>query len=163
MDYARALLLTAGCLGWTITPAPAGNDREPADRTQRRAGSFIPARLRHIETPELRRMILERDDPGKSFSLVDLRSEASYAQGALPGAVNTPLKKLTFVAEKLFSPTEPIVLYGYSAQDKASVNAVVLLANKGYCNISFYDGGYAGWTAAASSEPTQTGALDEQK
>lgn len=153
-------MVVAGCLVSVTACIPACAESAPADNVQRRAGVFLPSQVDHIGGVELRRLIRERDDLGKVFHLVDLRNEADHAQGAIPGAVNVPLKKLSFVAEKRFGLSEPIVLYGYSADDRASINAVVLLANKGYRNISFYDGGYADWKAAEALEQTGTGAAD---
>lgn len=148
------------CLALSVRCPAALAESVQADNVERRTGVFLPAHLRHIERGELERLIRERDEQGKSFHLVDLRNEADHAKGALPGAVNVPLKKLRFVAEKRFGPAELIVLYGYSTADRASVNAAVLLANKGYRNVSYYDEGYAGWAASAASEPTGTGVDD---
>lgn len=160
MGRARTLVLVAGCLAQAFWCTASVAESVQAENIERRTGVFLPSHLRHIERGELKRLIRERDEQGKPFHLVDLRNEADHAGGALPGAVNVPLKKLSFVAEKRFGMTEPIVLYGYSTVDRASVNAAVLLANKGYRNVSYYDEGYAGWTASAVSEQTATGADD---
>ena len=89
--------------------------------------------------------IQQKKEDKISFHLVDLRIEADYGKGHLPGAVNVPLKKLSFVAEKMFDPKEEVIFYGYSKNDNASTNALILMQNKGYANVSLLEGGIKEW------------------
>ncbi|MCG3175494.1 MAG: hypothetical protein MOGMAGMI_00423 [Candidatus Omnitrophica bacterium] len=135
------------CAALLAGPAPADAESERAEAVEKRAGVFRPEQLRHVDTADVWRMILERDTRGQALQLVDLRIEADFAKGALPGAVNIPLKKMSFKAEAALNRTDPIVLYGYGSRDRSSINAAVLLAQKGYSNMSFYDDGYPGWVS----------------
>lgn len=77
---------------------------------------------------------------------VDLRNEADYKQSFIPGSINIPYKKLSFLAEKFFSKSDEIVFLGYPDADHVSVNAVTFMKNKGFTNCSVLQGGIGGWT-----------------
>ena len=89
--------------------------------------------------------IREKEEKKASFSLVDLRLESDYGAGRIQGAVNIPLKKLRFLGEKMLGRSEDIYFYGYSSDDRAAVNAVILLVNKGFQHVFLLDGGVKEW------------------
>ncbi len=117
--------------------------------------------IKKIYPGELGRMIRERDEKKKAaaekgpdgsekitvpdFEIIDLRIEADYQKGAIPGALNIPLVKLRWLKSSMVPFETPLVVYGYSIQDKAAVNSVIILANKGYNDVSFLEGGWEAW------------------
>ena len=98
-----------------------------------------------MDRETLARKIQEKKEKKASFQLVDLRNEVDYQKGHLPGAVNIPLKKLSFVAEKMFDKGEEIVFYGYSRNDNAGMNAPILMQNKGFTSVKLLEGGMQEW------------------
>ncbi len=80
------------------------------------------------------------------FFWVDLRNEADYKKSFIPGSINIPFKKLSFLAEKFFSKSDEIVFLGYSDSDHVSVNAVIFMKNKGFTRCSVLEGGIGAWT-----------------
>ena len=80
--------------------------------------------------------------------LVDTRNETDYQKGHLPGAMNIPLGKMRFEAERLLDKEQDVVCYGYSRNDPASVNAVIFLANRNYQHVLFFEEGAMGWKGA---------------
>lgn len=77
---------------------------------------------------------------------VDLRNEADYKRSFIPGSINIPYAKLSFLAEKFFSRSDEIVFLSYPDADHVSVNAVTFMKNKGFVNCSVLQGGIGGWT-----------------
>lgn len=80
------------------------------------------------------------------FFWVDLRNEADYKKSFIPGSINIPFKKLSFLAEKFFSKSDEVVFLGYSDSDHVSVNAVIFMKNKGFTRCSVLQGGIGAWT-----------------
>ena len=109
------------------------------------ASRYEPSRLGAISAAELVEKLLLRKEGEIVFHLVDLRIEADFGAGHIPGAVNLPFKKLPFLAETTFAKTDDLVLYGHSSADKAGVNAAILLMHKGFGKITFFEGGYEEW------------------
>ena len=109
------------------------------------AGNDAGVHLASISQEVLAKKIIQKQERKILFSLVDLRLEGEYQSGHLPGAVNAPLKKLRFLAESMFAKNDEIIFYGYSREDRASVNAMILLGNKGFKHISLLDGGFEEW------------------
>lgn len=79
------------------------------------------------------------------FWLVDLRPEAEFYRKFIPGAINIPLKKLSFMAEKLFMPADNIVFYGYAGLTHDAVNACTFMKQKGFDNCVVLENGIGGW------------------
>jgi len=101
-----------------------------------------------IEPDRLTEKLEGRSEGGFFFHLVDLRREADYAEGHISGAVNVPMSKLPYIAEKIFGKTDEVIFYGYSSRDRAAVNAVLFMSNKGFTSVSLLSGGIQGWTGA---------------
>ena len=106
---------------------------------------FTSADLVFVSPAQLEVKLREKEEKKASFKLVDLRLEADYAKGHIQGAVNIPLKKLRFAGESVLSRSEDTFFYGYSSDDRAAVNAVILLVNKGFQHVFLLDGGVKGW------------------
>jgi rhodanese-related sulfurtransferase/DNA-binding transcriptional ArsR family regulator len=86
---------------------------------------FQSLKLEAITVAELRRRMAEQ-----SITLVDVRSEAEFAQAHIPGSVNIPIAKLQSRMRKL--PKTDIVAYCRDPYCISSTQAVELLVSHGY-------------------------------
>lgn len=77
--------------------------------------------------------------------VLDVRSEAEFAEGRIPGAYNIPLGEL--VARKAEIPTDQtVVVYCKSGHRAALANGVLNML--GLDNVRAFPSSYKGWTAA---------------
>jgi len=91
----------------------------------------------HVEAPELAAWIIEgRAD----YRLIDLRSDAEFAQYHIPTAVNVPMNVLTDAG---LGRQEKLVLY--SEGGIHSAQAWMLLRAQGYKSVYMLKGGLDGW------------------
>ena len=91
----------------------------------------------HVEAPELAAWVIEsRAD----YRLVDLRSEAEFAQYHIPGAVNVPMGNLTDAG---LGRQEKLILY--SDGGIHSAQAWMLLKAQGYKGVYMLKGGLEEW------------------
>ena len=95
---------------------------------------------------------------GDTFTLVDVREQAEWIRGQIPGAVHLSRGVLERDAEQaLPDPDAPMVLYcggGYR-----SALAAASLQRMGYTNVASMDGGWRAWTAAGY--PTDGGTPED--
>jgi uncharacterized protein len=98
---------------------------------------IVDQEVDHVTPAELAAWIIE----GRSdYRLLDLRSEAQFAQYHIPTAENVPLAGLADVA---FSPGEKIVLYSEGGIHAAQ--AWMLMRARGYINVYTVLLGLDGW------------------
>jgi len=91
----------------------------------------------HVEAPELAAWIIEsRAD----YRLIDLRSEAEFAQYHIPSAVNVPMN---FLTDAGLGRQEKLVLY--SDGGIHSAQAWMLLKAQGYKGVHMLKGGLEEW------------------
>jgi rhodanese-related sulfurtransferase len=109
------------------------------------AAGFTLQKLVRISQESLAQKIRDKKDEKYFFTLVDTRNEADYQKGHIPGAINIPLGKMRFVAERVLDKEKDVVCYGYSRDDQASVDAVIFLANRNYNHVMFFEDGAMGW------------------
>jgi rhodanese-related sulfurtransferase len=97
--------------------------------------------------------VRSRLDRGERFHLVDVREDAEWERGRIPGALHLGKGILERDVERVIpDPATPIVLYcggGYR-----SVLAAEALARMGYSNVESMDGGYSGWVESGSEVET---------
>ncbi len=85
-------------------------------------------------------------------TLLDVRGEAEWKSGHVPGALNIPVGSLDQRLEEI--PTgRPIIVHCQSGA-RAAIAASVLKA-RGFADVRVFGGGFAEWTAAR--EPNATG------
>jgi rhodanese-related sulfurtransferase len=77
--------------------------------------------------------------------LIDVREESEFADGAIPGAINIPIRTLTANLDKVPADQTAIV-YCASGHRAALANAV--LHTLGYDNVRAFPAGYGAWEAA---------------
>jgi rhodanese-related sulfurtransferase len=128
---AGALLL--GAVALFASPYPGGKVTLDA----RELALAVGTEADHVEAPELAAWIIE----GKAdYRLVDLRSEAEFAQYHIPTAVNIPMNVLTDAG---LGRDEKIVLY--SEGGIHSAQAWMLLRAQGYKGAYMLKGGLDDW------------------
>ena len=109
------------------------------------AASFKADQLVVVEQESLAKKIEDKKLGLLSFYLVDLRNEAEYRKGWIPGAINIPMAKLKFLAEKTFGPADEVIFYGHSEKDPSGGNSVIFMVNKGYTRVAWFREGMQGW------------------
>lgn len=90
--------------------------------------------------------------------LVDVRQPSEFEEGAIPTAINVPLRDVAASRERI--PTDqPVIVYCASGHRAALATAA--LHTMGYANVRSFTGGYAGWLAAQGADgdvPTEAAA-----
>lgn len=77
--------------------------------------------------------------------LIDVREESEFAEGAITGAVNIPIRTLMQNLDQV--PTDqPVIVYCASGHRAAMAGAVLHMA--GYANVRVFAAGYGAWAAA---------------
>lgn len=112
-------------------------------------GGYGPHRV--MRAAELAERIGDEGVRKIGFFWVDLRNEADFKKAFIPGSINIPFPKLSFLAEKFFSKSDEVVFLGYPDSDHVSVNAVVFMKNKGFTNCAVLEGGIGAWTGDLES------------
>ena len=77
--------------------------------------------------------------------IIDVRTEAEFAQGSIQGAKHTPLHMLPLVADQLENQKPVIIICRSGAR---SAQACAFLASKGFNNVFNLRGGVMGWAQA---------------
>jgi rhodanese-related sulfurtransferase len=70
--------------------------------------------------------------PEPGFALVDSRSDASWTQAHIPGALHLPTADIPFRAAELLNPAVPVVTYCWGPGCNGATRAALALARLGY-------------------------------
>ena len=81
-------------------------------------------------------------DQKKGMILLDVRTDAEYGQGHIPGAVHVPLADIGDKVKKLKKDKEVVV---YCQSGNRSIWAIKRLMGMGYTNLINLKGGYNAW------------------
>lgn len=81
---------------------------------------------------------------GASFTLVDVRSQESWDQGHVPGAVHLPSGKVRLRAEQTIDRDRPVVTYCWGPGCNAATKAALEFAKLGY-EVRLMIGGFEYW------------------
>ena len=92
--------------------------------------------------------LLEMQANNEKFKLVEVLPEDSYKDGHIPGAINIPLDKLEFLADKYLERMESIVVYCGSYSCQASTKATRKLLEMGYKHVLDFKAGKRWWQHA---------------
>src|SRR5262245_2204671 len=99
--------------------------------------------LRSLSAAALKDML----DDGTEFALIDVREELTFSQSHLLWARNVPLSRFELLFARLVPRlTTRIVLC--DDNDGLAKRAATILANAGYTDLSYLQGGIAAWAAA---------------
>ena len=109
-------------------------------------------------TPVDRRQLLSRIRAGE-VTVLDLRDEAEFAAGHLPGARSLPMRQLKRALRSV-PPDQDIVAYCHGPYCVLSLEAVQLLTAKGY-RATRLDDGFVEWAAAGL--PVERGGPDPRR
>ncbi|QAY73376.1 rhodanese-like domain-containing protein [Agromyces protaetiae] len=104
---------------------------------------------------------LEAGDAG--FVLVDTRSDASWAQGRVPGAVHLPTRRIADEASGLIGPGTPVVVYCWGPGCNGAQRAALEFALLGH-PVKEMLGGFEYWVRegfAVESDEGRTRALPD--
>jgi rhodanese-related sulfurtransferase len=106
----------------------------------------LPSLETYVSAKQLADWIIQTRKKKMGLRLLDVRNEADFFKGCIPDALNMPYAKFAFMAEKRVDKSDLIVVYGYPRADHVTMNARVVLKNKGYSRVAVLKGGYGAWT-----------------
>lgn len=93
--------------------------------------------------------LFEMMENKEKFKLVEVLSEADFASGHIPFAINIPVNKIEELAPKLLpDKDERIIVYCSSFLCTASTGAARKLQSLGYTAVLDYKGGKDDWEKA---------------
>jgi hydroxyacylglutathione hydrolase len=105
-------------------------------------GAGLPvARLRTISSQDLH----ERLKSGEAITVLDVRQDAEWAAGHIPGAIHIENGRLPYEALPL--PTDRSIVVHCQHGVRSTAGASVL-ARRGYTNLQHVEGGFAAWEGA---------------
>ena len=91
--------------------------------------------------------VIQANNEGKPFTLIDVREESEFAAGHIPGAIHVSKGVIERDIESVIpDQDERLILYcggGY----RSAIAAESLVA-MGYTNVNSMDGGWRGWRDA---------------
>ncbi|MFC4629364.1 rhodanese-like domain-containing protein [Promicromonospora alba] len=90
------------------------------------------------------------------FTLVDVRSQESWDQGHVPGAVHLPGGKVRLRAEQTIDRDRPVVTYCWGPGCNAATKAALEFAKLGY-EVKEMIGGFEYWVREGFVYDTATG------
>lgn len=79
---------------------------------------------------------------GEAITVIDVRSQARFAAGHIPGAINLPAE---LIARKQLPPLGRVVVYGDGIETHVAQQAVTLLQAKPGLSVDLLQGGMAAW------------------
>ncbi len=108
----------------------------------------IPEGFYSAGTVEKFQEMIEATSP----TLIDVREEAEYAEGHIPGAINIPLRTLAQNLDLIPSDTPAVV---YCASGHRAGTALAALKMLGYENVKSFAGGWKAWSGAGAEVSTE--------
>ncbi|WP_213815435.1 rhodanese-like domain-containing protein [Glaciihabitans sp. dw_435] len=107
------------------------------------ARDFFAAKLRYETDPS----DLAADRVGGAGPLIlDVRNDASWSQGRIPGAVHVPNRELADRAPEVIPSLDAaVVVYCWGPGCNGSTRAALTLATLGYTNVKELIGGFEYW------------------
>jgi rhodanese-related sulfurtransferase len=91
--------------------------------------------------------VLDNDDPESGLALVNVLGKDVFDEKHIPNSVNIPLSEIDQF-ERRFGKEKDIIVYCASSTCDASRRAATALSQRGFSNVSAYEGGLADWEEA---------------
>ena len=113
------------------------------------AQDYFSAKLRHETDPS---DVYAAQKAGERFTLIDVRSDAAWAQGRVPGAVHMHYSEIAARAPKELDPALPVVVYCWSPGCNAGAKGALEFAKLGW-TVREMIGGYEYWVR--EGQPTE--------
>ena len=136
----------------TIAPAASALFEHVA--TQAEAVSHFRGRLGFESDVSDVAAALAEPEPG--FVLVDTRSDASWAQGHVPGAIHLPWRRIAAEATERIPAGTPVVVYCWGPGCNGATHAALELALLGY-PVKEMLGGFEYWVREGFAFDTSAG------
>ncbi|MFG6493533.1 rhodanese-like domain-containing protein [Microbacterium sp. P03] len=111
--------------------------------------SFFAQRLAHETDPS---DVYAAQRAGEEFTLVDVRSDAAWAQGRISGAIHLPHAMIAEQASAEIPLDSPVVVYCWGPGCNAGVKGALAFARLGY-TVREMIGGYEYWVR--EGQPTE--------
>ncbi len=118
----------------------------------------VAAQREITDIEKLKKIVQNGGKRGEESLVVDVRPEAQYREGHIPGACTIPLSRLDARIEEFFnavSPDRKIILYCQSRECSSSHHFAETLAGFGYENVKVFSGGFREWQEKGS--PVEVG------
>lgn len=95
---------------------------------------------------------------GNGPLVIDVRSDAAWNQGRIPGSVHVPNADLAARATSVAPDKDaPVVVYCWSPGCNGSTRAALLLASLGYTNVRELIGGFEYWAREGMATVSEGG------
>jgi rhodanese-related sulfurtransferase len=101
------------------------------------------------------------DAADAAFTLVDVRSQESWDQGHVPGAVHLPSGKVRLRAEQAVDRDRPVVTYCWGPGCNAATKAALEFARLGY-DVKEMIGGFEYWVREGFAYDTVDGPVQPE-
>lgn len=154
------LVLVSVCMAWTVNRfSPNGIawfgqwDTAKGVISAREKNEVVDPD-REINDAETVRKLVEQ----KGFLVGDVRPEAVYMEGHIPGALMLPLSRFDEIIGDfitVYAPDTPLILYCSGRECQESHHFAEKLIEFGYCDIKVFPGGYPEWVK--KGYPIETG------
>jgi len=131
----------------------APSDPTPAHALE--AAAHFAARLRFETDPA---DVYAAQKRGESFVLVDVRSDAAWRQGRIPGAIHMPYQAMAARARAELDPAVPVVVYCWSPGCNAGHKGALALSRQGF-SVREMLGGYEYWVRQGQPVENDEGPL----
>lgn len=112
-------------------------------KTGKQLAKELAEQVQKISVEQLK----EQMNSGKTFFLIDIRTQKEYEAGHIDGATWIPRGKLEFSLPELTSQTDAVIVL-YCRSGSRSTLANFSLKQMGYTHVSDLDGGFSGWLKA---------------
>jgi rhodanese-related sulfurtransferase len=80
-----------------------------------------------------------------NITILDIRDNASYLKGHIPGAMLLPLQEVETRGNEFIDIGNPIVTYCSCPAEESSLSAALKLQELGAASVYVLQGGYNGW------------------
>ncbi len=111
--------------------------------------AYFTAKLAHETDPS---DVYVAQKAGEHFLLVDVRSDAAWAQGRVSGAVHIPYRDIAERAPAELDASVPVVVYCWSPGCNGGARGALAFAKLGY-SVKEMIGGYEYWVR--EGQPTE--------